>query len=87
MDKEFLMREYYSAIKNENAICSNMDGPRDYHAKQTKSEENDEYYYVWLMTYVYNLKILQVNLFTKYLEIDSDIENKLVVNKGEGGEG
>ena len=27
--------EYYSAIKkNENnAICSNMDGPRDYHTK------------------------------------------------------
>ena len=46
MDKEFLMREYYSAIKNENAICSNMDGPRDYHAKQNKSEENDKYYYV-----------------------------------------
>ena len=39
------------------------------------------------MTYVYNLKILQVNLFTEYLEIDSDIENKLVVNNGEGGEG
>ena len=39
------------------------------------------------MIYVYNLKILQMNLFTKYLEIDSDLENKLVVNKGEGGEG
>ena len=27
--------EYYSAIKKEqnNAICSNMDGPRDYHSK------------------------------------------------------
>ena len=26
--------EYYSAIKkSENAICSNMDGPRDYHAE------------------------------------------------------
>ena len=27
--------EYYSAIKSEgnNAICSNMDGPRDYHTK------------------------------------------------------
>ena len=26
--------EYYSAIKkNNNAICSNMDGPRDYHTK------------------------------------------------------
>ena len=29
--------EYYSAIKN-NAICSNMDGPRDYHTKQSQSE-------------------------------------------------
>ena len=26
--------EYYSAIKkNDNVICSNMDGPRDYHSK------------------------------------------------------
>ena len=27
--------EYYSVIKKEqnNAICSNMDGPRDYHTK------------------------------------------------------
>ena len=23
--------EYYSAIKNESAICSNLDGPGDYH--------------------------------------------------------
>ena len=31
--------EYYSAIKkNDNAICSNMDGPRDYHTKRSKSE-------------------------------------------------
>ena len=30
--------EYYSAIKKEwnNAICSNMDGPRDYHSKWSK---------------------------------------------------
>ena len=25
--------EDYSAIKKNNAICSNMDGPRDYHTK------------------------------------------------------
>ena len=26
--------EYYSTIKEQNnAICSNMDGPRDYHTK------------------------------------------------------
>ena len=32
--------EYYSVIKKEqnNAICSNMDGPRDYHTKRNKSE-------------------------------------------------
>ena len=37
--------EYYSAIKKEwnNAICSNMDGPRDYHTKWRKSEK-DQYH-------------------------------------------
>ena len=26
--------EYYSAMKNnKNALCDNMDGPRDYHTK------------------------------------------------------
>ena len=32
--------EYYSAIKEwNNAICSNMDGPRDHHSKWSKSEK------------------------------------------------
>ena len=33
--------EYYSARKKEgnNAICSNMDGPKYYHTKQSKSEK------------------------------------------------
>ena len=32
--------EYYSAIEKEwnNAICSNVGGPRDYHTKWSKSE-------------------------------------------------
>ena len=32
--------ESYSAIKKEgnNAICSNMDGPRDYHIKWSQTE-------------------------------------------------
>ena len=32
--------EYYSAIKKEwnDAICSNMDGPKDYHPKWSKLE-------------------------------------------------
>ena len=34
--------EYYSAIKKEwnNAISSNMDGPRDYHIKWSKPEKD-----------------------------------------------
>ena len=30
--------KYYSAIKN-NAICSNIDEPRDYHTKWSKSNK------------------------------------------------
>ena len=38
-------QEYYSVIEKEwnNAICSNTDGPRDYHAKWSKSEK-DKYH-------------------------------------------
>ena len=46
--------EYYSAIKKEwnNAICSNMDGPRDGHSKWSKSERQIAYD----ITYMRNLK-------------------------------
>ena len=38
----YLYNEYYSAIKKEwnNAICSNMNGPRDYHTKWNKPKTN-----------------------------------------------
>ena len=49
--------EYYSAIKND-AICSNMDGTRDYHSKRSQTED-DKY-----ITCILNKKI-QMNLFTK----------------------
>ena len=37
--------EYYSAIKKElnNAICSNMDGPRNYHTKWSSSVKGKHY--------------------------------------------
>ena len=46
--------EYYVETKRmkNNAICSNMDGPRNYHTKWSKSERkitND-------ITYMWNLK-------------------------------
>ena len=37
-----------------NVICSNMDGPRDYHTKQSKSERERQTPYD--ITYVWNLK-------------------------------
>ena len=41
--------EYYSAIKKKgnNTICSNMDGPRDYHTEKTRLYDT---------TYIWNLK-------------------------------
>ena len=44
-----------------NAICSNMDGPRDCHTEWSKSEK-DKYDIV----YMWNLKkMVHMNLFTK----------------------
>ena len=41
--------EYYLAIKN--AICSNMDGPRDYHIKwsQTQKDKHHDITYMWIL--------------------------------------
>ena len=48
--------EYYSSIIKEwnNAICSNIDGPRDCHTKWSKSERERQILYD--ITYMWNLK-------------------------------
>jgi len=46
--------EYYSAIKNNNAICSNMDATRDSYTKWSKPERNGQTPYD--ITYLWNLK-------------------------------
>ena len=46
---------YYSAIKKwNNAICSNRDGPRDYHNKWNKSDRQRQILHD--ITYMWNLK-------------------------------
>ena len=52
--------EYYSAIKKEwnNAIWSNMDGPRDDHTKWSKSERERQIYDT---TYMWTLKQYDTN--------------------------
>ena len=39
MDKEDV--EYYSTIEWNNAVCTNMDGPGNYHTKWSKSEKDN----------------------------------------------
>ena len=71
----------YSAIKKEwnIAICSNMDGSREYHTKWSKSER-DKCYMISLTCVIW--KIIQMNVYTKRNRL-TDIENKLMVTKGE----
>ena len=53
--------EYYSTIEKNEIIGSNMDGPRDYHTKWSKSDR-----YILYITYMCKLKkIVQMNLFIK----------------------
>ena len=62
MDKEVVRdiyiyaMEYYSAIKKEwnHAICSHVDGPREYHTKKSESER--EKWKPYDITYTWNLK-------------------------------
>ena len=58
MDKDVM--EYYSAIKKEwnNAIWSNMDGPRDDHTKWSKSERERQ---ICDTTYMWTLKQYDTN--------------------------
>ena len=45
MDKEDVI--YYSALKKKEIMpfCSYMDGPRDYHTKQSKKEKDNTILY------------------------------------------
>ena len=69
MDKEDVGHIYNGILlshKKEwnNAICSNMDGPRDHHTKWSKSNRERQISYD--ITYMWNIKkMTQMNLFTK----------------------
>jgi len=46
--------------ERNNAICSNMDRPRDYHSKLSKSDK-DKYHH----SYIESKNMIQMNLFPK----------------------
>ena len=60
----------------ENAICHNIDGPRDYHIEWSQTKTNLMYH-----LYMESLKKNINELFYK-TEIDSDVE-KFIVTRGD----
>ena len=88
MDKEDVVHLYNEILlryKKEwnNAICSNMDWPRDYHAKWSESDRERQIpydtAYMWSQK-----KMIQTNSLQNRNRL-TDIENKLMVTKGEAG--
>ena len=65
LPKEDVVHIYLLSHKKEqnNAICSNMDGPRDCHTEWSKSGTERQISYD--IAYMWNLKMVQMNLFTK----------------------
>ena len=82
MDKEDVVRIHnWIALSRKkdwnNAVCSNMDGPRDYHTKWSKSERERQIpYYI---TYMWNLKNYINKCIYQNRNRLTDIENKLMV--------
>ena len=58
-----------------------MDGPRDYHAKWSKSDREKQISYD--IAYMWNLKENDTNEFIYKTEIDTDVEKEHMVTKGE----
>ena len=86
MDKEDVVYLYNGILlshkkEGNNAICSNMDVSRHYHTKWNKPDK-DKYHVISLM---YGYKNNDTNELIYKTEIDTDIENKLMVTKGERG--
>ena len=67
-----------------NAICSKMDGPRDYHTKWNKSERERQIPYD--ITYMWNLKY-DINELIHKTEIHSQTYRLVIAKVEAGGEG
>ena len=88
MDKEDVVYTYTMELllghKKEwnNAICNNVDGPIDYHIKWSKSDR--EKWISYDITYMLNLKIWYKWIYLQNRNRLTNIENKLMVTKGDG---
>ena len=84
MNKEDILNIYSEILlrhkKGNNAICSNMDGPRDYDTKWSKSNRRKTN-----IIYVESKKNNR-NKFIYKAEINSQIQKTNMIIKGEVGE-
>ena len=74
---------WYMSFCKWHAICSNMDRPRDYYTKWSKSEK--DIYHVSLN--IWNIKKWYKQTYLQSRNRLINIENKLIVMKGERREG
>ena len=86
MDKEDVVHVYNEMLLSHykewnNAICSNMDGPGDYHTKWSKSDRERQIYDV---AYVRNLKKRCKWTYLQNRNRLTNLENKLMLTRGEG---
>ena len=86
MDKEDVVHIYNGILlshkkEQNNAICSNMDGPRDCHIEWSKSDTERQISYV----YMWNLKKRVQWTYLQNRNRVTDVENKLMVTKWERG--
>ena len=64
-----------------NAVCSNMDRPRDYHTQWTKWDRERQILYD--IIYMWNLKYSINELYLQNRNRLMDMKNKLMVTTGE----
>ena len=76
--------KYYSTLNKEqnNATCSNMDGPRDYHTKWSKSDRERQIYHLYVES---NKKMIQMNLFTRQKQTHSSRNQTYGYQRGNMG--
>ena len=70
--------------KEQNwVICRDVDGPRDCHTEWSKSEREKQILYI--NTYMWNLEKWYRWSYLQSRNRDTDVENKCMDTKGEGG--
>ena len=79
---EWIKKMWYKKEWN-NVICSNMDGPRDYHTKWNKSDRERQISYD--IIYVESKKMIQMNLLTKQKQTHRLRKQTYDYQRGKGG--